>query len=196
MIKVILAIGHINYDVFLERVLEIAKEHPEQMGGMKLPPFSGKMLKMIPAHKKNEMIAQAVNSSREKIMPQAEMMLSRFLGPVRLKNLEIQCEKHGQDIVTVTAEFAEYDSDYLIGHLLPLYYSEQSAPQMLGPDYTGSYELGDVQSYMRQQDPKGRQFLLAKSLSANKQYLMQMLERGANTNNIELRMNNIRLMVK
>lgn len=196
MIKVILAIGHINYDVFLERVLEMAKEHPEQMGGMKLPPFSGKMLKMIPAHKKNEMIAQAVNSSREKIMPQAEMMLSRFLGPVRLKNLEIQCEKHGQDIVTVTAEFAEYDSDYLIGHLLPLYYLEQSAPQMLGPDYTGSYELGAVQSYMRQQDQKGRQFLLAKSLSANKQYLMQMLERGANTNNIELRMNNIRLMVK
>ncbi|MGN0203126.1 MAG: hypothetical protein ACI4BB_01190, partial [Coprococcus sp.] len=72
MIKVILAIGHINYDEFLDRVLEMAKQHPEQLGGMKLPPFSGKMLKMIPAHKKNEMLAQAMNGSKDKILPQAE----------------------------------------------------------------------------------------------------------------------------
>lgn len=196
MIKIILAIGHINYDEFLERILQMAKEHPEQMGGMKLPPFSDKMLKMLPTHKKNEMLAQAVNGSKEKVLPQAEMMLSRFLGPIRLKDLEIQCEKHGQDVLTVMAEFAEYDSNYLIDNLLPRYYSEQTARQMLGENYTGSCDLNAVQYYMKQQDFKQRQFLLAKSMSANKQYLMQMLERGANMSGIELRMNNIRFMVK
>lgn len=40
MIKMILAIGHINYDKFLNNMLEMAKQHPEQMGGMKLPPFT------------------------------------------------------------------------------------------------------------------------------------------------------------
>lgn len=196
MIKIILAVGHLNYDAFLERVLEMAKDHPEQTGGMKLPPFSAKMLKMLPAHKKNEMLAQAMNGSKDKVLPQAEMLLSRFLGPVRLKDMDIQCEKTGQEELTVMAEFAEYDSHFLIDNLLPRYYTEQTARQMLGEDYTGSCELSAVQSFMKQQDYKQRQFLLAKSMSVNKVYLMQMLERGAAMNGIELRMNNIRLMVK
>lgn len=45
MIKMILAIGHINYDKFLNNMLEMAKQHPEQMGGMKLPPFTAQMIK-------------------------------------------------------------------------------------------------------------------------------------------------------
>lgn len=196
MIKVILAIGHINYDEFLDRVLEMAKQHPEQLGGMKLPPFSGKMLKMIPAHQKNEMLAQAMNGSKDKILPQAEMMLSRILGPVRLKDLEISCESGGPDEVTVMMEFAEYNSYYLIDNVLPLYYSEYTAPQVLGENYHGSYELEAVQNYMKQQDPKTCQLLIAKSMSVNRSYLMQMLQNGAAASGIELRMNNIRLMVK
>lgn len=196
MIKVILAMGHVNYDLFLERVFEMAKEHPEQMGGMKLPPFSGKMLKMLPAHKKNEMLAQAVNGSKERILPQAEMMLSRFLGPVRLKDIEIGCDKKGPNEVTVMLEFAEYNSCHLIDHFMPLYYSEQTAPQMLGENYRGSYDLATVQNYMKQQDAKNCQLLLAKSMSANRPYLMQMLERGAAAAGIELKINTIRFMVR
>lgn len=196
MIKVILAVGHINYDEFLERVLEMAKQHPEQLGGMKLPPFTGKMLKMIPDHKKNEMLAQAMNGSKDKILPQAEMILSRFLGPVRLKDLEIGCESGGPDEVTVTLEFAEYNSYYLIDSVLPMYYSEYTAPQVLGGNYHGSFELGAVQNYMKQQDPKTCQLLIAKSMSVNRSYLMQMLQNGAAANGIELKMNNIRFMIK
>lgn len=196
MIKAILAIGHINYDQFLEQVLEMAKQHPEQLGGMKLPPFSSKMLKMIPAHKKNEMLAQAMNGSKDKILPQAEMLLSRVLGPVRLRDMGIGCENGGPDEVTVMLEFAQYDSTYLIDHVLPLYYSEYTAPQVLGENYHGSFELGAVQNYMKQQDPKGRQLLIAKSMSVNRSYLMQMLQNGAAAAGIELRMNNIRLMIK
>ena len=64
MIKMILAIGHINYDKFLNNMLEMAKQHPEQMGGMKLPPFTAQMIKLLPARKKNEMVAQAKWSLR------------------------------------------------------------------------------------------------------------------------------------
>lgn len=196
MIKIILAIGHINYDVFLENVLEMAKQHPEQLGGMKLPPFSDKMLKMLPTQKKNEMLAQAVNGSRDKILPQMEMMAARFLGPVRLKDMEITCETQGRDMVTVMLEIAEIDSSYIIDNILPAYYSENEAPRMLGDSYSGSYELGAVQFYMKQQDRKTQQLLVAKSMSVNRELLMQMMEQGAAANGIELRMNNIRFMVK
>lgn len=196
MIKAILSIGHINYDAFLERVLEMAKEHPEQLGGMKLPPFSARMLKMIPAHKKNEMLAQAINSSKDKVLPQAEMMLSAILGPVRLKDLDISCESGGPDEVTVMLELAEYNSYYLIDNVLPRYYSEYTAPQVLGENYHGSFDLGTVQNYMKQQDPKTCQLLIARSMSVNRSYLMQLLQNGAAASGIELKMNNIRLMVK
>lgn len=124
------------------------------------------------------------------------MMLSRFLGPIRLRDMEIGCEKNSQDEVTVMLEFAEYNAFYLIDHILPLYYSEQTAPQMLGDNYRGSFELSAVQDYMKQSDPKVCQLLIAKSMSANRPYLMQMIERGASASGIELGMNNIRIMVK
>ena len=84
MIKMILAIGHINYDKFLNNMLEIAKQHPEQMGGMKLPPFTAQMIKMLPARKKNEMVAQALNSSKGKVEPQIEQLLAPITGPIQL----------------------------------------------------------------------------------------------------------------
>ena len=91
MIKMILAIGHINYDKFLNNMLEMAKQHPEQMGGMKLPPFTAQMIKMLPARKKNEMVAQALNSSKGKVEPQIEQLLAPITGPIQLKNFDIQC---------------------------------------------------------------------------------------------------------
>lgn len=45
MIKMILAIGHINYDKLLNNMLEMAKQHPEQMGGVKRLLLQGRCLK-------------------------------------------------------------------------------------------------------------------------------------------------------
>ena len=110
MIKMILAIGHINYDKLLNNMLEMAKQHPEQMGGVKLPPFTGQMLKMLPARKKNEMVAQALNSNKGKVEPQIEQLLAPITGPIQLKNFDIQCGgKRDVDEVTLTVEFAGYD---------------------------------------------------------------------------------------
>lgn len=196
MMKIVLAIGQINYDAFLENMLKAVKDHPEQLGGVKLPPFSGKLLKMIPAHKKNEMLAQAINDNKDKMLAQAETMLAPYTGPVKLNNLEIGCEKDGRDKMTVTLELSGYDLHYLIDHLLPKYYSEQTAPFMLGEDYSGSYELSVVSDYMKQQEPKQCQLLFAKSLSANRPYLIYLLENGARSRDIELTVNTIRFMVK
>ena len=168
MIKMILAIGHINYDKFLNNMLEMAKQHPEQMGGMKLPPFTAQMIKMLPARKKNEMVAQALNSSKGKVEPQIEQLLAPITGPIQLKNFDIQCGgKRDADEVTLTVEFAGYDCGYVADHILPFYYMEATAPAFLGPEYNGPTDLASVQAYIKAQDYKKAQFLIAKSMSVN-----------------------------
>ena len=197
MIKMILAIGHINYDKLLNNMLEMAKQHPEQMGGVKLPPFTGQMLKMLPARKKNEMVAQALNSNKGKVEPQIEQLLAPITGPIQLKNFDIQCGgKRDVDEVTLTVEFAGYDCGYVADHILPYYYAEVTAPAFLGEDYSGPTDLASVQSYIKAQDYKKAQFLIAKSMSVNKAYIMNLLQDKAKLAEIELQVNNLRLMMK
>ena len=188
MIKMILAIGHINYDKFLNNMLEMAKQHPEQMGGMKLPPFTTQMIKLLPARKKNEMVAQALNSSKGKVEPQIEQLLAPITGPIQLKNFDIQCGgKRDADEVTLTVEFAGYDCGYVADHILPAF---------LGPEYNGPTDLASVQAYIKAQDYKKAQFLIAKSMSVNKAYIMNLLQDKAKLAEIELQVNNLRLMIK
>ena len=197
MIKMILAIGHINYDKLLNNMLEMAKQHPEQMGGVKLPPFTGQMLKMLPARKKNEMVAQALNSNKGKVEPQIEQLLAPITGPIQLKNFDIQCgDKRDVDEVTLTVEFAGYDCGYVADHILPYYYTEITAQAFLGEDYSGPTDLASVQSYIKVQDYKKAQFLIAKSMSVNKAYIMNLLQDKARLAEVELQVNNLRLMIK
>lgn len=197
MIKMILAIGHINYDKLLNNMLEMAKQHPEQMGGVKLPPFTGQMLKMLPARKKNEMVAQALNSNKGKVEPQIEQLLAPITGPIQLKNFDIQCgDKRDVDEVTLTVEFAGYDCGYVADHILPYYYTEITAQAFLGEDYSGPTDLASVQSYIKIQDYKKAQFLIAKSMSVNKAYIMNLLQDKARLAEVELQVNNLRLMIK
>ena len=197
MIKMILAIGHINYDQLLNNMLEMAKQHPEQMSGVKLPPFTGQMLKMLPARKKNEMVAQALNSNKGKVEPQIEQLLAPITGPIQLKNFDIQCGgKRDVDEVTLTVEFAGYDCGYVADHILPYYYTEITAQAFLGEDYSGPTNLASVQSYIKAQDYKKAQFLIAKSMSVNKAYIMNLLQDTAKLAEVELQVNNLRLMIK
>ena len=178
-------------------MLEMAKQHPEQMGGVKLPPFTGQMLKMLPARKKNEMVAQALNSNKGKVEPQIEQLLAPITGPIQLKNFDIQCGgKRDVDEVTLTVEFAGYDCGYVADHILPYYYTEIPAQAFLGEDYSGPTDLASVQSYIKTQDYKKAQFLIAKSMSVNKAYIMNLLQDKAKLAEIELQVNNLRLMIK
>ena len=166
MIKMILAIGHINYDKLLNNMLEMAKQHPEQMGGVKLPPFTGQMLKMLPARKKNEMVAQALNSNKGKVEPQIEQLLAPITGPIQLKNFDIQCGgKRDVDEVTLTVEFAGYDCGYVADHILAvLLYRNQQLPHFLGPKITAAQRiLHPYSPILRRRIIKKHNFLLRRA---------------------------------
>ena len=81
-------------------------------------------------------------------------------------------------------------------HILPYYYAEVTAPAFLGEDYSGPTDLSSVQSYIKAQDYKKAQFLIAKSMSVNKAYIMNLLQDKAKLAEIELQVNNLRLMIK
>ena len=100
------------------------------------------------------------------------------------------------DEVTLTVEFAGYDCGYVADHILPYYYTEIIAQAFLGEDYSGPTNLASVQSYIKAQDYKKAQFLIAKSMSVNKAYIMNLLQDKAKLAEIELQVNNLRLMIK
>ena len=113
------------------------------------------------------------------------------------KNFDIQCGgKRDADEVTLTVEFAGYDCGYVADHILPFYYMEATAPAFLGPEYNGPTDLASVQAYIKAQDYKKAQFLIAKSMSVNKAYIMNLLQDKAKLAEIELQVNNLRLMIK
>ena len=95
-----------------------------------------------------------------------------------------------------TVEFAGYDCGYVADHILPFYYMEATAPAFLGPEYNGPTDLASVQAYIKAQDHKKAQFLIAKSMSVNKAYIMNLLQDKAKLAEIELQVNNLRLMIK
>ena len=193
MIKIIFEIDHINYDRFLENVLKQAKEHPELMGGAKLPPFSDKMLKMLPADKKNEMFAQVINTEKERLKPGIAGALARLIGPVEIYDMAVSCNGSA---VTAQGELCRMDLDYFIQNFMPRYYDPVHAAEMLGENYTGSHELSSVQAYMFSRDFKEKQFLVAKSISVNKVEIMRFMDIMAAQAGVELRMGNIRIMVR
>ena len=129
--------------------------------------------------------------------PQTEQLLAPITGPIQLKNFDIQCgSKRDADEVTLTVEFAGYDCGYVADHILPFYYLEATAPAFLGPEYNGPTDLASVQAYIKAQDYKKAQFLIAKSMSVNKAYIMNLLQDKAKLAEIELQVNNLRLMIK
>ena len=98
--------------------------------------------------------------------------------------------------MTLTVEFAGYDCGYVADHILPFYYMEATAPAFIGPEYNGPTDLASVQAYIKAQDYKKAQFLIAKSMSVNKAYIMNLLQDKAKLAEIELQVNNLRLMIK
>ena len=196
MIKLIMTAGHFNCDRMLENMLQMAKEHPEMLGGQKLPPFADKMIRMVPADKKNEMMAQSLKTQKSQMLPQVEQGLSRVVGPARLADVDMDYVKGGPDVMTLMLEFTLLDHDYFIMNVLPQFYSEYTAPQMLGETYSGPYDLISVQHYMRAQEPKRRELLIAKSISTNRSFVMQMLQQMGSASGMELKLNNIRVMIR
>ena len=196
MIKIILQIESINYDSFLEQILAQAKEHPEMLGGMKLPPFSDKVIKLIPAHQKNEMMAKMVNEHKGQVIPRAEAMLASVLGNAQIYDMNVSCDRQGPAAISAEIEIRSFDFDIFIDRMLPRYYHEASAQQILGDAYDGRSDLASVQQIMHGQEAKKKELMCAKSMSANKQFLMETMEQAAAAKNVQMKLHALRFMVK
>ncbi len=194
MIKLILEAQKVNYDDFIDRMLQMAKDHPEQLGGVKVPPMAGKMLKLLPQKKKDEMIVQALNSDKPKMIEQAQTLLARLIGPVTISNLDVVLD--GQVPMQAILEIASYDSNYIIDNFLPLYYSPAWAPEMLAGTDCASYALPDVQQYMRSRDPRTCQLLIAKSMKAGKGSILKALTDAMDKAGIRADLSNLRIFVR
>ena len=196
MIKIIMQIESIDYDSFLQKVLAQAKEHPEMLGGMKLPPFSNKILKMIPAQQKNEMMAKMANDHKSEVIPRAEALLAGVLGNVQIYDMNVTAGGHGADAIVAEIEIRRFDQDVFIDRMLPRYYHETSAQQILGEAYDGRSDLYSVQQIMHAQEAKKKELMCAKSMSANKQFLIETMEQAAATKDVKLKIHALRFMVR
>ena len=114
MIKILLQIASINYDAFLGQILARAKEHPEMLGGMKLPPFSDKVIRLIPAHQKNEMMAKMANDHKAQVIPKAEAMLASVLGSAQIYDMNVRCDKQGPAAISAEIEIRSFDFEKLL----------------------------------------------------------------------------------
>ncbi len=196
MIKIIMQIASINYDTFLESVLEKAKENPEMLGGMKLPPFSGKILKMIPAQQKNEMLAKLANDHKNEAIPKMEALLAGVLGSAKIHDMNVRCDKNGPDAIVAEIEIRQFDHDIFIDRMLPRYYQETSAQQILEDVFDGRTALDAVQQIMHAQEVKKKERMCAKSMSANKPFLIETMEQAAASKDVQLKISALRFMVK
>jgi hypothetical protein len=196
MIKLMVLIGEINYDHLLSELLAKAKEHPEMLGGMKLPPFSDKMLRLVPQGKKNEMLASMANERKGQVIPRLEAMLSAVTGPVTIRDFSIACGS-GPDKVSVMLEIGSFDCDQYVDRVLPSYYEPAYAARILGEDAPGISALADIQTFIHSQsDPKKKEYYVARSLSVGKAALISRLEQAAASKGVTMKINNIRVMVK
>lgn len=96
----------------------------------------------------------------------------------------------------MTTEIAHFNGAVYTGTILPRYYSEQTAPRIFEGFSPRSYRLEDAQEFIRNQNEKNMQLLVARSISSNKQYIIEMLENKVRSQNIIMNILNLRVMVK
>lgn len=72
---------------------------------------------------------------------------------------------------------------------------EATAPAFLGPEYNGLTDLASVQAYIKAQVIRKHSSLLQRH-ERNKAYIMNLLQDKAKLAEIELQVNNLRLMIK
>ncbi len=196
MIKLILECNSIDYDAYLNEVLKKAAEHPEMTGGIKLPKGTAAILSHLPKKAKNEMIAKAINSHTEAAIPRVQQLLYHVLGPVQIRSFHIDCGTLSKESVVMSSEIAHFDGNVYVDTILPKYYSEETAGRLFAGFNPPSYRLEDAQAFIKGQDEKNMQLLVAKSISSNKEYIIQMLENKVRGQGMDMDIRNLRVMVK
>ena len=96
----------------------------------------------------------------------------------------------------MSSEIAHFDGNVYVDTILPKYYSEETAGRLFDGFNTPSYHLEDAQAFIKEQDEKNMQLLVAKSISSNKEYIIQMLENKVRGQGMDMDIRNLRVMVK
>ena len=196
MIKLILECNSIDYDAYLNEVLQKAKEHPEMTGGIKLPKGTAAILNHMPKKAKNEMIAKAINSHSEAAIPRVQQLLYNVLGPVEIYSFHIDCGTLSKESVVMTSEIAHFNGAIYTQSILPKYYTEETAPRIFSGFEPRSYRLEDAQEFIRNQNEKNMQLLVARSISSNKQYIVENIARKLREMGMDIDIRNLRVLVK
>jgi len=196
MIKIIMKISDIEYDGFIDRLLDMAKEHPEQLNGAKIPPGAGKMLKMIPRQQKNQMITDILNRNKDAAIPQIQQVLTAVMGPVAITDMDISYDRNAACPVSFMIEASQIDTGYIINNVMPGFYVQENGQKIMGENYDGPLDLPSVQSYMRQLDYRTAELLIARGMSANKTRLMQDISSGFAGIGIQMQLKELHLYVK
>ena len=96
----------------------------------------------------------------------------------------------------MTSEIAHFNGAIFTQSILPKYYSEETAPRIFQGFSPRSYMLEDAQEFIRNQNEKNMQLLVARSISSNKQYIIEVLENKVRGQNMNMDIRNLRVLVK
>lgn len=196
MIKIVVDIRDVNYDEFIDRAFDMIKEHPEQLGGHKLPPFSKAMIKKLPKHQKNEMIVQSFRQNKAQYLPQFEQAISRFAGPVRLRDADVSYNKKAPCPFGLMIEVMQMDEQWIIENLMPRLYRPEESARILGAGYSGPTDLASVQNYMRGLDYKSCELVIARTLSASKAEIAGWTSMAGENAGIHMQIETMHVLVK
>ena len=200
MLKIVTDVSDIDYNSFIDRFFDEAREHPEQLGGVRIPGFARGLLKRIPDDKKVEIVSSVLESHQQEAIPMVEEALSSVIGPLRLQGMEILHDKKAAAPVKIVLEILQLDADYIFTHVMPHFYQPESGPIMFagkyGGPYDGPYDLQSVQSHMKTLDDRSRQYLVAKGMSAHKTAIMEIIGRGLAAAGIITRMEDMHFFFK
>jgi len=182
LLKIVTDVSEIDYNGFIDRFFDEIREHPEQLGGKRIPGFARGLLKRIPDDTKIEMVSGVVERHQEEAIPPVEQALAAVIGPVKLAHLAIFHEKQQDCPVKIVMEIEQLDADYIFSHVMPHFYLPEKGPRMFagkyGGPYDGPYDLASVQSYLRTLDDRSRQYMVAKGMSEHKEAIISIIVRA------------------
>ena len=180
MFRIGLDITHIDYSTAMENIIRTARENPELMGGMKLPPFfNAGMLKMIPDAQKNAYLVQGISQGKDRIIPMLTAQISPLAGAVQIHDISASAPGRDGAALEISIEIADLDRARVIELICTKLLQQEDIPAILQEHYENSITMENLAFYMNGQQPATQEYLIVKSLSVRKQTLKGLIEAQA-----------------
>lgn len=165
---------------------------------VKLPKIPGLgMIMRMPDAQKLSMFATAVNTQKAQILPKLEEELQKKWGYLRLADIAAEQPADGSCLIRLRVDVADADYDRAIDSIIPSILQPSDVPVIFGDSYPGSASTPDVITYMHQAESTAKkEFYLVKTLSTEKQNIINAFELGASTQGARLKIGALRFLLK